>query len=193
MHRTAAAAATLLLHSACRSNGPDGEQPAGPDPLVVTLGDGEQLRGPEARLDVRFPDPEGPAQVELFLSGAAASGAGWSALLRAGPELLERRAVAAAVTQGPLQPGQASVERRAADGAAQQAASGQVQLRLEGRRLAGEVGGAPAGFAARVEGPFVVTCSVPLPGAPAGQGAVLTVDARFESAQCRPWGALAGR
>lgn len=181
----------------CRSGNSDIEQPAPAERFVVTTSDGQQLTGPDARIDIRFFPGATVPDVEMFFMASDASGNSWAARARPSPDFLQRRTHTAAVMTGPLEVGHATVERRSSVGALQLAPSGELRLRLENRLLQGELSRASGGLDARFGGPFAVTCSVPMSGgqAPTGDsgGSALTVDTAFETALCRPFAALAGR
>ena len=205
MHTTTACAllvATLAL-GGCREStvGPDGELAAPPNQFVVTTGNGTQLTGPAARIDIRHVNPAQPPDVEIAFSASGTSGRTWSMLSAAPADFLQTLALTARVVDGRLGVGTATVQVSPSGNEATAAPGGLVSLRLYAGRLTGEASRMDDQFAARFEGPFVVTCAVPASlaagDAPASNAdsarPTLTVDERFESELCRPYANLSGR
>jgi hypothetical protein len=204
MHTTTASAllvATLAV-GGCRDAavGPDGELAAPPNQFVVTTGTGAQLTGPAARIDIRHVDAAQPPDVEIAFSASGNSGRTWSVLSAAPADFLPTLALTARVVDGRVGVGTASVQVSLEGNEAQAAPGGLLSLRLYAGRVTGETSRMDNEFAARFEGPFVVTCAVPAPlvggEAPASNAAgtppTLTVDEHFESGLCRPYATLGG-
>ena len=194
--------ATLAL-GGCRESavGPDGELAAPPNQFVVTTGTGPQLTGPAARIDIRYVDAAKPPDVEIAFSASGNSGRTWSVLSAAPADFLQTAALTARVVDGRVAVGTATLQVSLEGNEARVAPEGLVSLRLYQGRLMGEASRMADEFAARFEGPFVVTCAVPASlaagGAPAssadGTPPTLTVDERFESELCRPYAKLGAR
>ena len=186
----------------CRDTavGPDGELAAPPNQFVVTTRTGAQLTGPAARIDIRHVAAAQPPDVEVAFSASGNSGRTWSVLSAAPADFLDTLALTARVVDGQVGAGTASVQVRVDDKESTAAPGGLLSLRLYGGRLMGETSRMDDEFAARFEGPFVVTCAVPasaLPGeAPsasaAGTQPTLTVDDAFQSDLCRRYATLGG-
>jgi hypothetical protein len=194
--------ATLAL-GGCREHtvAPDGELAAPPNQFVVMTGTGAQLTGPAARIDIRHVDAAKPPDVEIAFSASGNSGRTWSVLSAAPGEFLRTLALTARVVDGRVGVGTASVQVSLEDKEARAAPEGLLSVRLYAGRVMGEASRMDAEFAAKFEGPFVVTCAVPASlaagEAPAssapGTPPTLTVDERFESDLCRPYATLGGR
>ena len=192
---------TTLAVGACRQPGvePNRERPAPPNAFLVTTNAGVQLTGTPARIDIRHMDATNPPEVEIMFSASGGEERTWSVLAAAPAAFLETRSLTARVVDGRIAPGTASVQMRAGleDTAARE---GLLSVRLYAGRLAGEATRMGDEFAARFEGPFVVTCAVPpalMPsGTPAPSGdnspPALIVDEEFTSALCRPYATLGG-
>jgi hypothetical protein len=180
--------------------GPDHERPAPPNSFVVTTGAGVQLSGSAARIDIRHADAAQPPDVEISFSATGGGGGNWSVLTAAPAEFLQTLNLTARVVDGRVGPGTATVQGAAAGGEVAAASTGLLSLRLYAGRLSGEASRMEDALAARFDGPFIVTCSVPaasLAGAapaPAADGArpALIVDEAFESAACKPYATLGG-
>ena len=199
---TACALVALLAVGGCREAtvGPDGELAAPPNQFVVTTGTGAQLTGPAARIDIRHVDAAKPPDVEIAFSASGNSGRTWSVLSAAPADFLQTLALTARVVDDRVGVGTASVQVSLEGKEATAAPGGLLSLRVYAGRLTGEASRMDNEFAARFEGPFVVTCAVPasLAGeAPASSTAgtppTLTVDERFESGLCRPYATLGER
>ena len=200
---TACALVATLAIGGCREAtvGPDSELAAPPNQFVVTTGTGTQLSGPAARIDIRHVDAAQPPDVEIAFSASGNSGRTWSVLSAAPADFLQTHALTARVVDGRVGVGTASVQVSLEGKEASATPGGLLSLRLYAGRLMGEASRMDAEFAARFEGPFVVTCAVPAPliagDAPASSGGstppTLTVDEQFESALCRPYAKLGGR
>ncbi|HSI60814.1 MAG TPA: hypothetical protein VLA16_24870, partial [Ideonella sp.] len=202
----AAAVATAAAAGAGVAAGPapaaQDERPALPDPFTVKVGAGQRFTGAAARIDIKYPDAAGAPQVELAFSATDRSGRTWTARAVAPPAFARTRQLTARITDRPLRPGDASVQRRTAvaDDAVF-ARTGSLQLSLQSGRLAGEARGAGPMFPAKFEGPVVVSCAVPasamaasLPAPVSADAPVaLVVDEAFESALCQPYAAWASR
>jgi hypothetical protein len=194
---------TTFAVGGCREAtvGPDGELAAPPNQFVVTMGSGSQLTGPAARIDIRHVDAAQPPDVEIAFSASGNSGRTWSVLSAAPAGFLQSLALTARVVDGPIGVGTATVQVTLDGKEANAAPGGLLSVRLYAGRLMGEASRMDNEFAARFEGPFVVTCAVPVSlaagDAPASSAAsaspTLTVDEHFESALCRPYAMLAGR
>jgi hypothetical protein len=194
---------TTLVVGGCREAtvGPDGELAAPPNQFVVTLGSGSQLTGPAARIDIRHVDAAQPPDVEIAFSASGNAGRTWSVLSAAPADFLQTLTLTARVVDGRVGVGTASVQLSVDGKDALAAPRGLLSVRLYAGRLMGEASRMDADFAARFEGPFVVTCAVPASlaagDAPASSGSgapqTLTVDEHFESALCRPYATLAAR
>jgi hypothetical protein len=192
-----------LAVSGCRDAtvGPEGELAAPPNQFVVTTGTGTQLSGPAARIDIRHVDAAKPPDVEIAFSASGNSGRTWSVLSAAPADFLQTLALTARVVDGRVDVGTASVQLGLEGKEGNAAPGGLLSLQLYAGRLMGEASRMDAEFAARFEGPFVVTCAVPASliggDAPASSAAstppTLTVDERFESGLCRPYATLGGR
>jgi hypothetical protein len=199
---TACALVATLAVGGCHEAtvGPDGELAAPPNQLVVTMGTGSQLTGPAARIDIRHVDAAKPPDVEVAFSASGNSGRTWSVLSAAPADFLQTLALTARVVDGRVGMGTASVQV-SVDGQEKAASAGLLSVRLYAGRLMGEASRMDTDFAARFEGPFVVTCAVPASlaagAAPASSAAAtpptLTVDERFESELCRPYATLGAR
>jgi hypothetical protein len=193
--------ATLAV-GGCRDTavGPDGELAAPPNQFVVTTRTGAQLTGPAARIDIRHVDAAKPPDVEIAFSASGNSGRTWSVLSSAPADFLETLALTARVVDGHVGAGTASVQVRLDDTESTSAPGGLLSLRLYAGRLMGETSRMNDEFAARFEGPFVVTCAVPAsliageaPASSAGTTPpTLTVDESFESDLCRRYATLGG-
>jgi hypothetical protein len=181
--------------------GPDGELAAPANQFVVTMGSGSQLTGPAARIDIRYVDAAQPPDVEIAFSASGNSGRTWSVLSAAPADFLQSLALTARVVDGRVGIGTASVQVSLDGKEANAAPGGLLSVRLYAGRLMGEASRMDDEFAARFEGPFVVTCAIPASlsagDAPVSSGSgapqTLTVDEHFESALCRPYATLAGR
>ena len=193
--------ATIAAGGCGRSvGGPDSERAAPPDQFVVTTNAGMRLTGPAARIDIRHVDPAKAPAVEVFFSASGSSGQTWSVQSVAFPDFLATLSLTARVVDGLLEPGKASVQARLATADATAATSGLLSLRLYAGRLVGETSRMSDEFAAKFDGPFVVTCAVPASSTAVGAPAsiaydtppTLIVDETFESALCQPYAAMGG-
>jgi hypothetical protein len=197
-----AALVATLVAGGCRQAAvaPDRERAAPPNPFVVTTNAGTTLSGAAARIDIRFTDAAKAPDVEVIFSASGGAGRSWSVVSSASADFLERLSLTARVVDGRIVPGTASVQVRVGDAEDTAASGGLLSFRLYAGRLTGEASRMADEFAARFEGPFVVTCAVPAPlmpgGAPASSGdharPALIVDETFESALCRPYATLGG-
>ena len=190
-----------LAAGGCRQAGagPEHELPAPPNTFLVTTGAGRQLTGTPARIDIRYVDAAKAPDVEIMFSASGEGDQTWSVLAAAPAEFLAAQRLTARVVDGRIVPGTASVQRRVdLDDTA--APGGLLSLRLYAGRLEGEASRMSDEFAARFEGPFVVTCAVPptlMPGGTSAPSAnasqsTLVVDEAFESAPCRPYATFGG-
>lgn len=176
--------ALLLVAATALAAEPAAEQPAAPDRLVVSAGAAPAFAGPPARIDIRFLPGAAQPTVELSFSATRDDGERWSVLLSAPAGFLQTRTLDAALTDRPLQTGQASLLCEDAGGRGHVAAAGRLQATLQAGRLQGEAT-MPDRPALRFDGPVAVTCAVPLDGGPA-----LRVDEGFETPACRPYASL---
>jgi hypothetical protein len=193
---------TTTAVGGCRQPGVgSGEEQAAPaDQFVVTTNAGARLSGPPARIEIRHVDEAKAPDVEVVFSASVGSGYTWSVHSVALPVFLETLSLAARVVDSPLEPGTASVQVALPNAEATAAPSGLLSFRLHAGRLVGEAGRMRDEFAARFDGPFVVTCAVPAAamasGAPESIAKItrptLILDETFESALCRPYAALGG-
>lgn len=177
-------------------SGTEGERPAPESPFQIVTAAGERLSQRDGRASVSYRD-QGPAAVELAVSGVDASGATWSLLLvSVGEGLLGT--YEAVVSAGPTAPGVATVARRSAD-----TLGGDVSVASEGTVRVDVVYAAALAMSGRVEatelsfsfeGPMLLSCSVPedllpdAPRAPSAEGAsarVLVTDVDLETSFCR--------
>jgi hypothetical protein len=181
--------------------GLENEQAAPPDRFVVTTNAGMRLIGAAAKVEIKYLDAAKAPAVEVVLSASDRLGRTWALLSTASSDFLETLTLSASVIARPLQSGNVSVQVNFLGADASFAPSGLLHLRLQAGRLVGETSGMSDDFAAKFEGPFVVTCAVPADfmgaGAPTPTSEnvlpLLIVDEKFESALCRRYIALAGQ
>jgi hypothetical protein len=169
-----------------------------PNTLVVELQGGQRLVGAPARIDIKHPQAGAAPRVEVVLWARSAAGEAWSAHAIAPAGFLAERVLQAAVSDRSLLEGQASVQHAIPLGELVFAASGRLELSLQGGRLSGTVTGADQQVIARFEGPVSMTCAVPAATLTGGLASpqsetllqALLVDTNFESALCKPHAGL---
>jgi len=191
----AAALAACVAAGAAHAAGPAGERPAPPDRFELQVRGGARHTGPVARIDIRHGPTGAPPAVEISFTASDGQGHTWSAVVAPPPAFLHSLALQAGVTDRPLQPGGASVQRALPGGAVQMAAAGTLQLALRQGRLVGEARLGALGDL-QFGGPYAVSCTAPglqddaAAGATDAAPGAQRVDERFESALCRPYAAL---
>jgi hypothetical protein len=181
--------------------GPENEQPAPPDQLVVTMKAGMRLTGAAARIDIKHLDVAKAPGIEVASSASDSLGRTWTIQAMAPSDFLETFTLSAQVVDRPLEPGKASVQLSLPGADTSFASFGLLKLRLQAGRLVGEVSGVDDEFSAEFEGPFTVTCAVPaasiaaeVPVSASENGLpILVVDEKFESTLCKRYATLAGR
>ena len=193
-------AATVAGAMACDGQvaGPDIERPAPADRFIITTQAGSRFAGSSARVDIRYSDGERP-DVEISFSASDRVGREWAVTAAAPAAFLRTLSMSAPLVNRPLALGDASVQLRSASEEPSFAGGGRIELHLNAGQLTGETSGVAGDFAAKFQGPFVVTCAVPAgslsTGAPsaASENALpaLIVDEKFESPLCKPYATLA--
>ena len=178
--------------------GPEREQAAPPDRFLVTTATGQRHTGAAAKVEIKYLDATKAPQVEVTFSASSSSGDTWGAYSTVPPDFLETLTLSARVMDRPLEPGDASIQVSPQGGETSFAPSGRLNLHLLSGWLVGDASGMSDKFAAKFEGPVVVTCAVPssLMGVEAptaaedGELPTLVVDEKLESELCKRYATL---
>lgn len=189
------ACAAAAPDTAVRAAVPTPELPAPPDRFVLQVEGGARLTGPPARIDIRHAVVGAAPAVEISFAAGDEQGTTWSVLVVAQSGFLRDSALQAQLSDRPLEPGRASLQRIQSAGGVQMADAGALQLSLRQGRLSGQATARGLGRL-KFEGPYAVSCTLPASATavapPASADALMAqvVDEGFESVLCKPYAAL---